>query len=116
MQKEKRNQKIPKTPIYKYIYLFIIFYYTKFGLYSVLHGYSSMAPSWSFYSPKEPRTRWISIREAIILPYLRAPDCQSVICFLHHPNRPLCAFGHMAHWTLLARGHNTPEIKTRLRP
>jgi hypothetical protein len=40
----------------------------------VLHGYCSMAPRGSFYSPKEPMCRWIFIWEAISLPCLLAPD------------------------------------------
>jgi hypothetical protein len=42
--------------------------------FSVLHGYCSMAPKGPFYSPKEPRSRWIFIWEAINLPYHLAPD------------------------------------------
>jgi hypothetical protein len=63
-----------------------------------------------------PRRCLIFIWKAISLPYVCASDWQSAIYFLHQPSRPLCAFGRMAHWTQLVRGHNVSEAAMRSRP
>jgi hypothetical protein len=83
--------------------------------FGVLHGYRSMASMGSSYIPKDPRSRWLFIREAISLPCLRAPywtisdlfpsSSKPTVVRLRSPDTPTRPMPWLAQ-----DSHNLPEV------